>query len=102
VTRRFAARRDLEVVPPASNIDDVTSESSAVAAPRATETALLLDAAGAAAVLGLSRSAFYQLDVSGLVPGPVRLGTIRRWSRDELRRWVEEGCPPRTKWEMSR
>ncbi|MCE9635768.1 MAG: helix-turn-helix domain-containing protein [Planctomycetes bacterium] len=63
---------------------------------------LLLDATEAADFLGVSRSSFYRLDLSGVVPSPIRLSKFRRWSRPELRRWVEAGCPPRDRWESGR
>jgi len=63
---------------------------------------LLLEADDAAGLLGVSRSAFYRLDLKGLVPRPIRLGKLRRWSRLELRRWVEAGCPTRGRWEQTR
>lgn len=60
---------------------------------------LLLRAAEAAHFLGLSRSELYRLDASGRLPAPVRLGKVKRWSRPELEKWVERGCPPRHDWE---
>lgn len=32
----------------------------------------------------------------GRLPTAVRLGKSRRWIRQEMLRWVEAGCPPRT------
>lgn len=104
------ARPELDDVAPASNIDpmaiDVAAELPARAAPgaRSPEDALplLLDAAEAARLLGVGRTTFYQFDLTGLVPRPVRLSKIRRWSRPELHRWVEAGCPPRSRWERAR
>jgi predicted DNA-binding transcriptional regulator AlpA len=103
---RKAARRDLDEVPPRSNMDPVTSEPLAVLAPRGRVPEaclpLLLDATEAAEFVGVSRSSFYRLDLSGVVPSPIRLSKFRRWSRPELRRWVEAGCPPRSRWETAR
>jgi len=60
---------------------------------------LLLGAEAAAAYVGVSRSEFYRLDLTGRVPQAVRFGKLKRWSRLELLRWVEAGCPPRDRWE---
>ena len=59
---------------------------------------LLLDAAGLARLLSVSRSALYQWLASGRVPSPVKLGRRALWRLDEIRRWVAAGCPPRSRW----
>lgn len=38
---------------------------------------------------------------AGRLPASVRLGHSRRWRRQEIRRWVEAGCPPRQIWETT-
>ena len=64
-----------------------------------TPTQLLLSATQAARALGISRTTLYGLHSSGrLGPLPVKLGRRTLWSVDELKRWVEAGCPPRDKW----
>lgn len=61
--------------------------------------ALLLDASGAAKLLGLTKQYFYELQSSGrLVPMPIKFGNRSRWSRFELRAWVKNDCPPRERW----
>jgi len=61
--------------------------------------ALLLDASGAAGLLGFTRQYFYQLQSSGrLGPMPIHFGRRARWSRFELTAWVKSGCPPRSQW----
>jgi predicted DNA-binding transcriptional regulator AlpA len=82
-------------------MDDVTTDV-AVESPAGATLPLLLDAAEAARLLGVGRTTFYQLDVTGRVPRAIRLSKIRRWSRPELRRWVDAGCPPREHWERAR
>lgn len=63
---------------------------------------LLLDVAEVAELLGVGRSTLYRLDETGAVPRGVRIGRMRRWSREELRAWIAAGCPPRVRWEDSR
>jgi excisionase family DNA binding protein len=60
---------------------------------------LLLSAAETAALLGISRSHFYGLISSGRF-GVVgyKLGHSVRYSKAELQRWVEAGCPSRDRW----
>jgi excisionase family DNA binding protein len=60
---------------------------------------LLITADAAARMLSLSRTTFYGMHSSGhLGPLPIRFGRSVRWRADELRRWVEAGCPPRSQW----
>lgn len=61
--------------------------------------ALLLDASGAAELLGFTRQYLYELSSSGrLGPMPIYFGKRSRWSRFELIQWVKAGCPNRQKW----
>jgi len=55
-----------------------------------------LDAAEAAAALGLSRSFWLDLVDSGRAPRGFTLGRCRRWSVAELQSWASTGCKPRT------
>jgi len=65
---------------------------------------LLVDIAGAARLLAMGRSAFYSALSSGAIgPSPLRLnGGRQKFVAEELRRWCEQGCPPRTKWLAAR
>jgi len=60
---------------------------------------LLVDAAGLAVLLGCSRRHVQAMDSSGrLGPRSIALGRSRRWSVDEVRRWIALGCPSRGAW----
>lgn len=61
---------------------------------------LLLTAKAAATYLGFTRTSFYRYDITGVTPQSLHLGGRRFWRRDELRAWVEAGCPPRHKWDV--
>jgi predicted DNA-binding transcriptional regulator AlpA len=61
---------------------------------------LLLTAKVAATYLGFARTAFYRYDITGVTPQCMHLGGRRFWRRDELREWVDAGCPPRHKWDV--
>lgn len=59
---------------------------------------LLLDAAQAATLAGVSRSHWWSLHSAALVPFPVKLGRATRWRRHEIEAWIDAGCPPRHEW----
>jgi len=53
---------------------------------------ICLDAAGAARLIGISRSTFLRMDSAGLIgPMSLRLSRRRVWIRNELVCWIEEG-----------
>jgi excisionase family DNA binding protein len=60
--------------------------------------ALLVDAAEASRLLGISRGHFYRLLSAGRIPAPVRLGRCVRWHRDTLIAFCAAGCPPPERW----
>jgi len=63
---------------------------------------LLLGAAELGSLLGVSKSTIWAWHSAGKVPQPVRIGGTTRWREDEIRQWVDAGCPPRTRWEQIR
>ncbi|MDD4888705.1 MAG: helix-turn-helix domain-containing protein [Phycisphaerae bacterium] len=63
---------------------------------------LLVDTVAAAALCGVSRSHYLALASAGKVPLPIRLGRRTLWRADELRRWIEAGCPARERWQAMR
>jgi excisionase family DNA binding protein len=56
----------------------------------------------AARILGIGRTTFYQLNASGRLPRPRRLGRCTVWDRRELEAWFTAGCPERQRWEAIR
>jgi len=63
----------------------------------------LVDANGAAQMLGVSRSHLLQMDRTGrLGPRGILHGRSRRWVVQELREWAANGCAPRLDWEKIR
>ncbi|MCD8141155.1 MAG: helix-turn-helix domain-containing protein [Planctomycetaceae bacterium] len=63
---------------------------------------LLMDANGAAALCGVSRSTWFKLAATGKLPRPIKLGRVTRWNREELQAWIAAGCPAREKWDNIR
>ncbi len=61
-----------------------------------------LDSKQAAALLGVARSTFLSQHSAGKTPKPVRIGRRTLWIADELRAWLDAGCPPRERWEQQK
>lgn len=55
--------------------------------------AIALRDSEAAALVGVSRAHFRRLVATGRAPRPLKMGNASRWRVDDLRRWVELGCP---------
>jgi len=62
------------------------------------EPSLLLGAKQAAVLCGCSERTWREWHTMGLVPVPIHIGRAIFWRADELRAWVEAGCPNRKKW----
>lgn len=61
------------------------------------------NASEAARLCGVSRAHWFKMHAMGKVPAPVRLGPrVPRWRFDELRAWLDAGCPDRLTWERMR
>ena len=54
---------------------------------------LLITAAELAGLLNLSKRTLWRLRSAGALPKPVKLGNSVRWVRDEIKIWIEAGCP---------
>ncbi len=61
--------------------------------PSPSPAAVLLDRRAVAALLGCSAKHVGRLADSGRMPAPVRLGWLVRWRREEIERWIADGCP---------
>ncbi|MGD9690824.1 MAG: helix-turn-helix transcriptional regulator [Phycisphaerales bacterium] len=60
--------------------------------PSATPTPLTVDAAGAAALVGVSRSFWMKMHAQGRTPDPIRLGRRVLWRVADIETWVARGC----------
>lgn len=54
---------------------------------------LLVSAPELAKLLQVSTRTLWRLQSAGQIPPPIRLGGSTRWRLDEVRRWIERGCP---------
>lgn len=43
--------------------------------------------------LGMSKRTVWRLLSCGRIPEPIRVGGSTRWRLDEIRRWIDSGCP---------
>jgi excisionase family DNA binding protein len=57
---------------------------------------LLLTADQAAHLLGVSTRTLWRLHSAGQLPRSVKIGGSTRWRREEIERWIAEGCPAPT------
>jgi excisionase family DNA binding protein len=53
----------------------------------------LLDVKAVADLLSCSPRHIRRLSCSGRMTRPVLVGRLARWRREEIERWIEEGCP---------
>lgn len=74
------------------------AKQAAISLPDSDQPPLMIRAPEAARLLGISLRHLKSLNSSGRLPGPIRLGKAACWRVEELRQWVEAGCPERTKW----
>jgi len=74
--------------------------SNAIESPPSERQALLVGRKQAAQVCSVSSRTWDRLTSSGKTPKAVRLGGRPLWRVDELRAWVEAGCPDRRTWEV--
>jgi excisionase family DNA binding protein len=62
-------------------------------APPTADPPALLDVQAVAELLGCSGRHVYRMSDAGRLPAPRRLGSLVRWSRQELLAWIDAGCP---------
>jgi predicted DNA-binding transcriptional regulator AlpA len=77
-------------------LDEANERDSAIS------TQLLVTAKQAAQMCSKSLRTWRAWDSAGWIPRPVRIGRATLWRADEMRAWVEAGCPRRTEWEGRR
>lgn len=57
------------------------------------ERAAMLSVGDVAKMLKCSDRTVYRLSDAAKMPGPVRIGSLVRWSRAAIEAWIAEGCP---------
>ena len=59
-----------------------------------TDQSSLIGLGTVAALCGdCSKRHIMRLADAGKMPRPIKLGALLRWRRDEIERWVADGCP---------
>lgn len=53
----------------------------------------MIDVETVASMLSVSRRHVYTLSDSGRMPRPRKLGAAARWNREEIEKWIADGCP---------
>lgn len=54
---------------------------------------LLLSVYEVAQLLKCSYRQVFRLTAEGRMPSDIRLGKLRRWSREAIEEWIADGCP---------
>jgi predicted DNA-binding transcriptional regulator AlpA len=86
------------VADPALTLHEPVTQAPAPAEPIG-EPSLLIDAEDLARLLSVSLRHVRRMDSADELPRPLRLGGSVRWRAEEIRRWVESGCPVRKLWD---
>ena len=63
---------------------------------------LLIDTKQAAKLLKCGERTIWSLSHSGRMPSPLKIGGAVRWPYEELKAWVDAGCPPQDEWRRRR
>lgn len=61
------------------------------------EEVLLIPANQLATLMQISTRTLWRLLSANRLPEPVRIGGSVRWRLDEVKQWIESGCPPQEK-----
>ena len=63
---------------------------------------LLVDSKEVSKLLKVSSRTIWSMLATGRMLKPIRIGRSVRWSYDEIKAWVEAGCPHRDRWTWKR
>src|SRR5262245_19991780 len=63
------------------------------------EHGLLVNTSQVAKLLKVSPRTVWQMQNSGTMPKAIRIGRAVRWGYEEIKRWVDAGCPNMDGWE---
>jgi excisionase family DNA binding protein len=77
-----------------TDLDEMIARLRSTVKLPASLAAAMLDVQDVADLLKCSRRHIYRLSDAGRMPAPLKLGTLVRWDRDTLIRWIADGCPP--------
>ncbi len=74
-------------------------EKTKTTKPKLDEQSIAVSAKQLSRLLDVSLRQVWRLNATARLPKNIRLGGSRKWSRAEIMRWFEAGCPNRQAWE---
>lgn len=63
---------------------------------------ILISARELSELLNCSLRHVLNMDSTGRIPRPIRLGKLVRWRIDDINAWLESGAPSREEWERDK
>lgn len=63
---------------------------------------LLINSNALSKLLNLSQRTIYVMEKEGRMPVAIRVGKAVRWGLDEIKAWIDAGCPERSSWQWPR
>ena len=66
--------------------------------PSDEEKRLLIDTREVARLLDVCDRTIFSMEKDGRMPPSIKIGRAVRWNLEELRAWVNEGCPCQAEW----
>jgi prophage regulatory protein len=82
-------------------LDAATPQGAGTPPPPGLEV-LLVPSHVAGPMCGRSEASWWRDHAAGRIPAPIKIGGRTLWRVEELRAWVEAGCPDRRTWEALR
>ena len=62
------------------------------------DVGVLVNTRQAAKMLSLGERTIWRLSRSGIMPKPMKIGNAVRWKYEDLKAWIDAGCPRDERW----
>ncbi|MCC6153756.1 MAG: helix-turn-helix domain-containing protein [Candidatus Hydrogenedentes bacterium] len=73
--------------------ESMTSTTPANDVSGHTRSSALMSATELATLLGASTRHIWRMRDGGALPRPIRLGSLVRWRKSDIEKWIADGCP---------